>query len=137
MDSSGALDEAVSQYASGNLTRRDFLKRAAALGIGAASASVLLAAQSSSAAQRVTSSGTSSKPVKGGTFREGYDRDFTPPNPVANTWADPDYKALFEALIMRDPEGKMVPMMADSFTSGPTAGPSTSRTGSSSSPEHQ
>jgi peptide/nickel transport system substrate-binding protein len=36
---------------------------------------------------------------------------------VANAWADPDYNALFEALVMRNPEGEIVPMLADKFAS--------------------
>jgi ABC-type transport system substrate-binding protein len=57
-------------------------------------------------------------PNRGGNFREGYDRIFTPPDPVANAWADPDFNALFEALVMRNPEGQIVPMLADTFSSG-------------------
>jgi len=87
--------------------------------VGASAASALLAACSSSSTKATTTT-TSGKPVTGGTFREGYDRDFTAPNPVSNAWADPDYTALYEAVIMRDPEGNMVPMLADTFTSDST-----------------
>jgi peptide/nickel transport system substrate-binding protein len=114
--SSDRLGEALADYASGRVSRRSFLKAAAAVGVSASAANTLLAACSSTS----TSSGKAThpgKPISGGTFREGYDRDFTPPNPVNSAWADPDYNALFEAVIMRDPAGSMVPMLADSFSS--------------------
>ena len=123
---SGNISEVVDQYAAKHLSRRDVMKRAGLLGIAASAVGPLLAACTSSGSSGTGSSTASGsqaavgKPKTGGTFREGYDRDFTPPNPVANSWADPDYNALFEALVMRNPEGQIVPMLADSFTSGPT-----------------
>ena len=123
---SGNISEVIDQYAAKRLSRRDVLKRAGLLGIAASAVGPLLAACSSSNSSGTGSSTASGSqaavgtPKTGGTFREGYDRDFTPPNPVANSWADPDFNALFEALVMRNPEGQIVPMLADSFTSGPT-----------------
>lgn len=117
--SPGGMAEIVEQYSSKHLSRRDVLRRAGLLGISAAAVGPLLAACGSnpSTATGGTSGG---KPKKGGTFREGYDRDFTPPNPVANNWADPDYNALFEAVVIRNPEGQIVPMLADKFASSAT-----------------
>jgi peptide/nickel transport system substrate-binding protein len=116
------ITEVINQYSSNRLSRRDVLKRAGALGIAASVVGPLLAACSSSGSSASASSGggASGKPNVGGTFREGYDRDFTPPNPVANAWADPDFNALFEALVMRNPEGQIVPMLADQFSSSST-----------------
>ncbi|MGH3217440.1 MAG: ABC transporter substrate-binding protein [Streptosporangiaceae bacterium] len=112
------MGEALAAYKSGGLSRRSFFKTAGAFGISASAVSTLLAA-CSSASSPAASGANTGKPVRGGTFREGYDRDFTPPNTVNSAWADPDYNALFEAVIMRDPQGNMVPMLADSFTSSP------------------
>ena len=118
----GQLQEALADYAAGGMSRRGFLKAVAAIGVSTSGEQALLAACGSSTSSGSTTSSSpgssSGKPVQGGTFTEGYDRDFTPPNPVNSAWADPGYTALFEALIMRDPQGNMVPMMADSFTSG-------------------
>jgi peptide/nickel transport system substrate-binding protein len=114
--SPGGMAEIVEQYASQRLSRRDVLRRAGLLGVSAAVLGPVLAACGGNSSS--SSGGTASgKPKKGGTFREGYDRDFTPPNPVANNWADPDYNALFEAVVIRNPEGQIVPMLADKFTS--------------------
>jgi peptide/nickel transport system substrate-binding protein len=113
------MTEIVDRYSSKQLTRRDVLRRAGILGISAAAVGPLLAACGSSSSTS-SSSGSGGSPKRGGTFREGYDRDFTPPSPVKNDWADPDYNALFEALVMRNPEGQIVPMLADTFTSADT-----------------
>ena len=117
------VHEALDAYLTRGLSRRVFLQRTGLLGLGAvASASVLAACTSSSPAAQ--SSGTGSTPAgtpkTGGTFREGYDRDFTPPDPVANSWADPTFNAFWEALAIRDPAGTLVPMLADSFKSTDT-----------------
>jgi peptide/nickel transport system substrate-binding protein len=116
--SHSGITEIVEQHASKRLSRRDVLRQAGLLGIGAAAVGPLLAACGTGSS--TSTSGGAGKPKRGGTFREGYDRDFTPPNPVANNWADPDYNALFEALVMRNPEGVIVPMLADKFSSSPT-----------------
>jgi peptide/nickel transport system substrate-binding protein len=115
------LQEAVGEYVSQKISRRELLKRAGVLGLTAAAVGPLVATGAAGATTSRSAAGAAaaSAPKKGGTFREGYDRVFTPPDPVANAWADPDYNALFEALVMRNPEGQIVPMMADTFTSGP------------------
>jgi peptide/nickel transport system substrate-binding protein len=116
--SAGGMTEIVERYGSKQLTRRDVLRRAGILGISAAAVGPLLAACGPSSS--TSSTAGSGSPKRGGTFREGYDRDFTPPSPVKNNWADPDYNALFEALVMRNPEGQIVPMLADTFTAADT-----------------
>lgn len=116
-----SITDVVDEYASMRLSRRDVLKQAGILGISASVIGPVLAACASSSSPSTSGSGGSAGAAKtGGSFREGYDRDFTPPNPVLNAWADPDYNALFEALVMRDPQGAIVPMLADHFSSGPT-----------------
>jgi len=115
-----SITEVVDQYASKRLSRRDVLRQAGILGISASVIGPVLAACGSSSPSTSGSGTNSGAPKSGGTFREGYDRDFTPPNPVRNDWADPDFNALFEAPVMRNPEGAIVPMLADQFSSGPT-----------------
>jgi peptide/nickel transport system substrate-binding protein len=109
----------------GGLSRRDFLQRTGLFGLGAVASASLLAActpSSPSGPSTGASAGTASagNPKTGGTFKEGYDRDFTPPDPVANAWADPTFNAFWEALAIRDPSGTLVPMLADSFKSTST-----------------
>ena len=130
---------ALTELASQGLPRRKFLKGAAAMGISAAFASEFLAACSSSpgavtpsdttAATSAAPSESSAAPTVGGTFREGYDRELTAPDPVQNAWADPTFNAFYEALIIRNPEGSPVPMLASDFSSGPTGWQFTLRDG--------
>jgi peptide/nickel transport system substrate-binding protein len=113
-------DDRLQELAGSGVSRRGFLKGAAAMGLSAAFASSFLAA-CTSAASDTTPTGAPSptgSPTPGGTFREGYDRELTPPDPVQNAWADPTFNAFYEALIIRNPEGSPVPMLASAFTSG-------------------
>ena len=124
------LQASLNDYAGGQMGRRGFLMRAAALGVGAAAAGQLLAACSTSnsgaagssaaAATGAASGAAGGSPVTGGIFREGYDRAPTPPDPVRNAWADPTFNAFYEALLVRDLQGNPVPMLASSFTDEPT-----------------
>jgi peptide/nickel transport system substrate-binding protein len=59
---------------------------------------------------------TPSGPRRGGTFVEGYDRDFNKMDPVLSPWADPAYVALYEFTQVRDPNGGIVPALAESWT---------------------
>lgn len=111
---------AVDAYLRGELSRRGFLQRSGLLGLGALASAGVLAACTSSGGKKGGPESPSGKPVTGGTFREGYDRDFTPPDPVSNAWADPTFNAFFEALAIRDPSGTLVPMLAQSFKSTAT-----------------
>src|SRR4051794_36143852 len=90
-----------------------FLKRAAALGVGARAAAAFLGllAPELAAAQAT--------PKTGGTFTEGYDRDFTKMDPVLSGWADPGYNALYQYVALRDPQGAIVPQLAESWTISP------------------
>lgn len=108
------LEPVLAQYASGGISRRVFMVRASLVGLGTIAAGTLLAG----CAPETKNSGAAGKPISGGTFREGYDRDFSPPDPVQNAWADPDFNAFFEALVIRDPDGNLVPGLAKSFSSG-------------------
>lgn len=113
------LEEVLHEYAAGRLNRRSFLVRAGLLGVGAMAAGSLLSACSDDSTDTGASGGDATgDPVKGGNFREGYDRDFTPPDPVFNAWADPTFMAFFEAVVTRDPDGNIVPLIASAFNSG-------------------
>jgi peptide/nickel transport system substrate-binding protein len=101
----------VDEYRRAGLSRREFVRRAALLGVSAPAAASLLAA---AAPRLVAAQGT---PQTGGTFIEGYDRDFTKMDPVQSGWADPGYNALYEYTMIRDPnDGHPVAALAESWT---------------------
>jgi peptide/nickel transport system substrate-binding protein len=102
------LDEIVSDYLANRIGRRDFIRQAVILGISMSTAAAILAACTSS------SSGTSAVKT-GGTFIEGYDRDFTKMDTVVSGWADPGYVALYEFTMIRDFQGKIVPALFESW----------------------
>jgi peptide/nickel transport system substrate-binding protein len=91
--------------------RRDFVRRAVALGLSMPTASAILAACSGG------TTSTSTTVTKGGTFIEGYDRDFTKMDTVVSGWADPGYNTLYEYTLIRDFQGKIVPALFESFSS--------------------
>ena len=118
------LESALGDYAAHRISRRELLKRAGLLGVAAAVVGPLVASGTAGA----TTPGRRGKCARGfvGLPKERRELPraattavFTPPNPVANAWADPDFNALFEALVMRNPAGEIVPMLADKFSSGP------------------
>jgi peptide/nickel transport system substrate-binding protein len=109
-ESRSGLRSLVEEYRRAGLSRREFVKRAALLGVSAPAAASLLAA----AAPRIAAA--QDTPHTGGTFTEGYDRDFTKMDPVLSGWADPGYNALYEYVMLRDPDGNIVPALAESWT---------------------
>jgi peptide/nickel transport system substrate-binding protein len=112
VDRNEAVQQLVAEYAQKRLGRRDFVKRAAALGVSVPAAAALLA----SAATRPGAVLAQDAPQPGGRFTWGYDRDFTKMDPVASGWADPGYNALYEYTMIRHPEtGLPVPMLAESW----------------------
>jgi peptide/nickel transport system substrate-binding protein len=92
------------------MSRRQFGLRAGALGLSLTSISAILAACSSSTSSQSTT------PRSGGTFIEGYDRDFSKITTVNAAWIDPTQEPLNESLLMEDPQGKVVPNLAESWT---------------------
>src|SRR5680860_248842 len=105
------LSTLVAAYADSRVTRRQFMTRAAALGIGAPAAASLLAHVNTRQAMA-----QDAEPVPGGRFTWGYDRDFTKMDPVASGWADPGYNALYEYTMIRHPEtGLPVEALAESW----------------------
>jgi peptide/nickel transport system substrate-binding protein len=113
------LEEIIDDYLHARVSRRGFLKRAGALGIGALTAGSILAACGGESTDEASPVATT-EPVSGGTFREGYDRDFSPLDPVYSNWDDPGMNAVYEAVAIRDPQGTLVPMLCDSFESTAT-----------------
>ena len=105
----------LEQYIEQGIDRRQFFKRAGALGLSMSAASALLAPVAS-AARRVPAAAAL---TRGGTFIEGYDRDFTKMDSAQSGWADPGYYALYEFTMIRDVKGKIVPAMAESWTISP------------------
>lgn len=116
-DTPRAARKAVDEYLSGELTRRGFVRRMGLLGFSIAASSTLLAACAEEGSGGPTDG---QEPSSGGRFREGYDKELTAPDTVNNAWADPHFNALFEALVTRDPDGAIVPMLAESFESSAT-----------------
>lgn len=113
IEARNGLRSLVDEYRRAGLSRREFVKRAALLGVSAPTAASLLAAVS----PRLAAAQATPQPQVGGTFIEGYDRDFTKMDPVQSGWADPGYNALYEYTMIRDPnDGHPVPMLAESWT---------------------
>jgi len=107
----GELDRLMSEYEAKGISRREFLRGALILGLSIPAASSFLATASKVLAQDA-SAGT---PVSGGTFVEGYDRDFSKVEPIAPGWDDPTLVAVYEFPLIRDPNGVPAPMVAESW----------------------
>ncbi len=138
-------EHSLTELARADISRRAFMRRAALLGIGAATAGQILAAcgdddaTTDAPAEAPTTTAAPdtappeapepSGPKVGGTFREGYDRDLTGPDTVSSAWADPTFNAFHEAVAIRNPEGALVPMLASAFVSSDTGWEFTLRDG--------
>jgi peptide/nickel transport system substrate-binding protein len=106
-----SLESLLEQYAERRIDRRQFFKRAGALGLSMSAASALLAPIASAAGRAASGP----QVTRGGNFIEGYDRDFTKMDTIVSGWADPGYYALYEFTMTRDPRGRIVPAMAGSW----------------------
>jgi peptide/nickel transport system substrate-binding protein len=105
------ISRLMSEYRVSGISRREFMKRALILGLSMPAATSFLA----NAAPALAKGAVSQSPVKGGTFVEGYDRDFQKVEPIAPGWDDPTLCAVYEYPLIRDPNGKPVPMVAESW----------------------
>ncbi|MFM9106624.1 MAG: ABC transporter substrate-binding protein [Chloroflexota bacterium] len=105
---SDRMSQLLADYRARTLTRRGLMVRAAALGVGAGALGSLLASESAAAARQ-------DSPTPGGMLREGYDLDFSRMDPVATTWYDPAFYALFETVAIDSPDGELQPMLAESW----------------------
>jgi peptide/nickel transport system substrate-binding protein len=106
-----SLESLLEQYVERRIDRRQFFKRAGAAGLSMSAASAFLTPVASAAGRAVAGP----QITKGGTFIEGYDRDFTKMDTILSGWADPGYYALYEFTQTRDPKGGIVPAMAESW----------------------
>jgi peptide/nickel transport system substrate-binding protein len=109
VDTRVTVHELLAGYRAGRLSRRDLLIRAAALGITATALGQLLAREAAAAPL------IQDEPVVGGTLREGYDLDFSKLDPVATTWYDPAFHALYDSLLIDAPDGTLQPNLAESW----------------------
>ena len=114
-----AVETLIAQYEDKEIDRREFFKRAGAFGLSMSVAGAMLAqlrSGSAAAARMRTASPAFARAQKGGTLREGYDRDVSRLDPVNTTWWDPSlYPTTHETLIATDAHNKFVPMLAESW----------------------
>lgn len=110
-DRNRIVHDLIEAYAERRIGRRELMKRAAAIGIAAP----VIASMATLAAPAIAARAQDAEPQTGGRFTEGYDRDFTRMDPVQSGWADPGYNALYDYTMVRDPEGAIVPMLAESW----------------------
>jgi peptide/nickel transport system substrate-binding protein len=103
--------EALAAYTEKQLSRRDFVRLAAAFGVTTLGAAELLA---------TTAPVRADEPRTGGKLIEGYDRTLSVLDPIKSTWADPGLIAIYEPVIVRDLDGGLVPYLATAFKSGDT-----------------
>jgi peptide/nickel transport system substrate-binding protein len=110
VDQSKALGRLLDDYAARRLTRREVMRGATALGVAAPTVAALLAA-----APRAGAVPAAQEPKVGGTLREGYDLDFSRMDPVSTNWYDPGFFALYESLLIDNPEGTLEPQLATAW----------------------
>jgi peptide/nickel transport system substrate-binding protein len=113
-----SVERLLVHYVERRINRREFFKRAGALGISMSAAGTLLAAcGGNGSSSGTTGTETSEGPaVKGGTLREGYDRDVSRQDPVNQAWWDASgYPVQHETVLCRDPDNTFVPMLAESW----------------------
>jgi peptide/nickel transport system substrate-binding protein len=106
-----SVDRLVDAYREGAISRRQFVKRGAALGLTMSAISGLLAEAAGAVGGRVERSAAK----QGGTLREGYDLDFSRMDPIATTWYDPGFYALYDSIVDKNPKGQIVPDLATSW----------------------
>lgn len=106
------IESLVEDLEDKQISRRQFVTRATALGLSLPAIGGLLASSSSAATRRT---GAEAARV-GGTLREGYDLDFSRMDPINTSWYDPGFFALYEAVITLDKNAKFVPQLATSWS---------------------
>ena len=113
MERQSQFSELIAEYRSAGLSRRDFVRRVAALGLSVPAAASLLA----TVGPRLAAA--QDAPKIGGEFIEGYDRDFTKMDTVLSGWADPGYNLIYEYTMIRDAAGAIVPGLTESWEIAP------------------
>jgi len=135
-----SLEQIVEDYQDGRISRRSFVKRGVALGVAVPSLAALLAAcgggggGETEAAPPATEEAppateeappaeepapAEGEPVVGGTLLEGYDLDFSKMDPIATTWYDPGFFALYDRIITNAEDGSFIPQLAESWEFSP------------------
>src|SRR5262249_39168695 len=112
------IESLVESLGQRDISRRQFVAKAAGLGLSLPAISAILAGRSSAATHRTGTAARSaqSSVQVGGTLREGYDLDFSRMDPINTSWYDPGFFALYEAVITLDPKAKFVPQLATSWS---------------------
>ena len=126
------IEAVVDEYRVAGLSRRRFMSRMTALGVGLPAAAAILAAcgdddsgstadtgdtaDTADTADSDDTGGDDTGPVQGGTLREGYNRDIASHDPITTNWYDPAYFAIYEAILSNDPDGNDVPQFASDFS---------------------
>src|SRR5215510_16347070 len=111
------IESLVESLQESQISRRQFVARATALGLSLPAIGGLLASKSMAASRRGDAQTQAAVPAvtKGGTLREGYDLDFSRMDPINTTWYDPGFFALYDALVINDTNGAYVPQLAEKW----------------------
>lgn len=115
-DRTDGIGELVAGYLDHTISRRQFMQRAVAAGASIPAAAALLASMSTRVAAQ-----DAMEPRVGGTFLEGYDRDVSKMDPVASSWADPAYNAVWERVVTMDADQNVVNQLATNMEFSPDA----------------
>ena len=112
------IESLVESLQEHQISRRQFVARATALGFSLPVIGGLLASNSSAASRRGDAQTQAAAPSAktGGTLREGYDLDFSRMDPINTSWYDPGFFALYEAAITLDQKAKFVPQLATGWS---------------------
>ena len=113
------FESLVGDLENDQISRRQFVRRAAALGLSLPAISGVLASTGVAATSRKTGTAAGSAPRVGGTLREGYDLDFSRMDPINTSWYDPGFFALYEAVITLDQHARFVPQLAQKWSVSP------------------
>jgi len=111
------LEPFVDEYMAGNLSRRELMKRAVALGVSMSTLATVLAAGARAGTQKTLATGSAGarQITRGGTLLEGYDLDFSRLDPIATNWYDPAFNAIYDAVVTVDANGNYVPQLAEKW----------------------
>jgi peptide/nickel transport system substrate-binding protein len=139
-EDSDSVENLINDYTARRISRRQFFRRSAALGISLGAAGTLLAACGGDGEEAAPAPPSeepappseepapppseeppaeeppAAEPVVGGQLIEGYDRDFAVLDPVYTSWDDPGFVALYEFPVIRDADGAYQPALFDSWT---------------------
>jgi peptide/nickel transport system substrate-binding protein len=112
------IESLVESLQERQISRRQFVARATALGFSLPVIGGVLASNSSAASRRGDAQTLAAAPAAktGGTLREGYDLDFSRMDPINTSWYDPGFFALYEAAITLDQKARFVAQLATGWS---------------------